>query len=151
FDERADWTKQNLERIRALARDPSSGLQPYPSPTEKHPEAHKLGWLGQASDPFQFLAHAIELDRALKEGPGFVTTLPIAFDASNSGAQHYSLLIRDPLGARLTNLAPDDPEKIEDLYLAVRRKTIVDLDEHLGDPTNYPHAMIWAARGRSLT
>jgi DNA-dependent RNA polymerase len=130
FEERAAWTEQNLDRIRALACDPHSGLQ------------WVLPWLSRASDPFQFLAHAIELDNALRAGPGFVTTLPIAFDASNSGAQHYSLLVRDPDGAQETNLLGG----INDLYDAIQRRAIVDLDEALKVPGKARHAQAWLSR-----
>jgi DNA-directed RNA polymerase, mitochondrial len=106
FDERVAWTEENLPRIAAVAAHPMSGLL----------TGELEGWLESASDPFQFVAHAIELTRALKVGEKFKTTLPIAFDASNSGAQQYSLLTRDPHGARLTNLVSDDPNKVEDLY-----------------------------------
>jgi hypothetical protein len=85
--------------------------------------------LEKAEDQFQFLAHCVELTRSLKR-KNFKTTLPISFDASNSGAQHYSLLGRDAEGARLTNLTPG---KIEDLYLevlsAIQRKFTVLMDE----------------------
>jgi DNA-directed RNA polymerase len=96
FEDRAQWTDDHLDRIRALADDPMSGL------LHRAPDR----WLENADDPFQFLAHCIELTRALKS-KRFKTTLPISFDASNSGAQHYSLLGRDAEGARLTNLTAD--------------------------------------------
>jgi DNA-directed RNA polymerase len=119
LEDRAQWTDDHLNRIRALADDPMSGL------------LHRAGgyWLEKADDPFQFLAHCIELTRALKT-KNFKTTLPISFDASNSGAQHYSLLGRDAEGARPTNLTPG---KIEDLYLevlsAIQRRFTVLMDE----------------------
>jgi DNA-directed RNA polymerase len=112
FDERAQWTDAHLDQIRAIARDPQSGLRSYPNPDD--PEALRLGWLREAADPFQFVAHAIELANALDAGPDFITTLPISFDGSNSGAQHYSLLMRDPVGAKLTNLL--DGNEVNCLY-----------------------------------
>src|SRR5262249_24930989 len=61
-------------------------------------------WLEAAKDHFQLIAHARELVAAIDAGPDYITTLPLSFDASNSGAQHYAMLARDPDGARLTNL-----------------------------------------------
>ena len=119
FEDRAQWTDEHLDRIRGLADDPMSGL------LHRAPDR----WLEKADDPFQFLAHCIELTRALKS-KNFKTTLPISFDASNSGAQQYSLLGRDADGARLTNLTSGN---IEDLYgevlSVIQRKFAVLIDE----------------------
>jgi hypothetical protein len=128
FEDRAKWTEENLSRISAVAENPMSGLL--------HGELG--GWLQRADDPFQFSAHCIELTAAL-QSKSFKTTLPISFDASNSGAQHYSLLGRYPQGARLTNLTPG---KIEDLYEAVlstiqaKFTVIVDEARRTGDNTS---------------
>jgi hypothetical protein len=97
------WTDDNLGRIVAAAENPMG-----------HRE-----WIGQAADPIQFLAIAIELKNA-NNNPDFITTLPIGFDASCSGAQHYSLLARDPAGAKLTNLVPSTEDNVECLYESVR-------------------------------
>jgi DNA-dependent RNA polymerase len=125
FEERVAWTEKNLDRIRQVAADPWSGVLLYGEGrvlTEETVVTHPLlgpyakgrPWLAAAKDPYQFLAHAIELVAALKEGTGFVTTLPIPFDASNSGAQHYALLMRDRRLAELTNLVDSDEPR--DLY-----------------------------------
>jgi DNA-directed RNA polymerase len=108
FDERIAWTEEHIGAIEDVAANPMS----------------RLVWLGLASDPIQFVAACIELVNALREGVGFVTALPISFDASCSGAQHYSLLARHSHGARLTNLDSDYPECI---YGAVRDRVAVGL------------------------
>jgi DNA-directed RNA polymerase len=94
FEDRVQWVDDNIDRIRKVAKEPTKFVL----------------WLSEASDPLQFVSHARELVAALDAldaGREFITTLPLPLDASNSGAQHYSLLARDPAGARLTNLTFD--------------------------------------------
>jgi DNA-directed RNA polymerase, mitochondrial len=143
FDERVAWVDEKMPRIRKLVENPFSGLR----------WADKKPWLQQASDPFQFLSHAKELV-ACNNNPEFITTLPLPFDASNSGAQHCSLLARDPVGARLSNLIDDG--KPNDLYTAVadavwnRLNTIVAMGkERCGDEA-VRRAMWWRGRERHI-
>jgi DNA-directed RNA polymerase len=144
FKERAAWCNEHMPMLRELVRDPLSGIRRF-QPTDR------VGWLHDASDPFQLLSHARELV-ACDGDPQFITTLPLPLDASNSGAQHYSLLARDPVGAHLTNLT--DAGGPVDLY-----QTIVDVvDRRLGeiiatgDETERRRGMWWATRdlGRKL-
>jgi hypothetical protein len=107
FDDRVAWVDENLWRIRMIADHPWLGLKPWATNSGKP-------WLEEAADPFQFISHARELVAAIDAGPDFVTTLPLPLDASNSGAQHYAMLARDPVGARLTNLTFDG--KVRCLY-----------------------------------
>jgi DNA-directed RNA polymerase, mitochondrial len=67
----------------------------------------------KADKPFLFLAAAMELSAALHGGTGYVTRLPVSFDASASGLQHLSAMCRDDHTARLVNLTPCEPQ---DLY-----------------------------------
>jgi DNA-directed RNA polymerase len=103
YAERYMWWEVNCDRINAVASDPMEHLD----------------WLSSAADPIQFYATAVELQKALEVGRDFITTLPIPFDASCSGAQHYSLLGRNSEGARLTNLMFTDDIKVECLYSTV--------------------------------
>jgi DNA-directed RNA polymerase, mitochondrial len=109
FPERIAWTEDNLDAIRDVALNPMG----------------RLKWLGMASDSIQFVALAIELTSALAEGPDYIATVPIGFDASCSGAQHLSLLARDISGASLTNLVPGDC--VECIYDAVRKRVAVQI------------------------
>jgi DNA-directed RNA polymerase, mitochondrial len=111
FGERVQWVDDNLEHIRLIADNPRLGLK-YLKPTNEA----KL-WLEEAADPFQFVAHARELVAAIDTGPNYITTLPLPLDASNSGAQHYAMLARDPEGAKLTNLTFES--EIQCLYTEV--------------------------------
>src|SRR5262249_2783341 len=133
FDERAAWVDKNMDRIRALVEDPGRELRSWgddpwrikgargghvPNPPEyvAATSIQDTKRSSGASDPFQFLSHAMALAKCDNK-PDFETTLPLPFDASNSGAQYCSLLKRDRLGAALTNLTFDG--KINDLYQTV--------------------------------
>src|SRR5262249_44120713 len=122
-------------RIRELVADPFAGLRW----TSDRP------WLVRASDPFQFLSHCKELVEC-NDNPAFITTLPLPFDASNSGAQHYAMLARDHTMARLTNLI--DEGKPNDLYMtiadAVRNR--LDTTVATGSEQEQRRAMWWRSR-----
>lgn len=110
LEEREQWTKDNLDMIRACAWEPTIFTD----------------WM-KADKPFQFLAACIEwmdyqqwLDGTqipgLNDTPTFKSHLPIALDGSNSGLQHYSAALRSPEG-HFVNLIPSDEPA--DLYQVV--------------------------------
>jgi DNA-dependent RNA polymerase len=102
FEDRLRWTEDNLDRICAAGRGPLE---------------HEA-WLDTAGDPIQCVALFHELANAVDVGPSYICTVPIGFDATCSGLQHYALLARDHLTARFTNLVPsDDPKDIYDRIL----------------------------------
>lgn len=76
------------------------------------------GWL-KADNPFQFLAVAHEWVWANRsdDHKAFLSKLPGNMDGSCNGAQHLSIMSRDPVGAQATNCFAD--AKREDLYLEV--------------------------------
>jgi DNA-dependent RNA polymerase len=141
----------NLDNIRAIAANPWAGLvwredgKSYSVIGRRSISTVQHPWLSKAADPIRFVAHAIELAAALTlERPeDFKTSLPVALDASNSGAQHYSMLARDRKGAELTNLIPNDVPK--DLYgevLDINTKRLTVLTEESAD-----HARFWLTSG----
>jgi DNA-directed RNA polymerase len=153
FEERVAWTERNLDKIREIAANPRSGLRwgtdgessSAPSVVFKHGVPIEHPWLSKAADPIRFYAHAVELAAALAlERPeDFKTSLPIALDASNSGAQHYSMLARDRNGAKLTNLLANDTR--QDLYeevLDIVRRRLTVLTHEGAD-----HAQFWLTSG----
>src|SRR5262249_9668388 len=137
----------NMDRIQDIADDPLSGLRLYSDGPEQS-APRKLGWLTEAADPIQFVAHCIELVAALKEGEGYETRLPLPFDATNSGAQHYSLLARAPDGARLTNLVYEG--KVADLYTDVSKRIEGSLVVHVDDGRKYVRAELEATCERGV-
>jgi DNA-directed RNA polymerase, mitochondrial len=72
-------------------------------------------WLEKTDHPFAFLAACIELAAAWDVGPEYETRLPILFDASSSGLQHYCAMMRS-VDAWRVNLADAPPQ---DIYQAV--------------------------------
>ena len=81
----------------------------------------------KADKPFSFLAWCIEYrDFANTDfDPSFITTLPVHSDCSNSGLQHYSAMMRDPIGGKATNLVPSN--KPNDVYALVANKVVMKL------------------------
>jgi len=136
---RIDWVHKNSERIIATASDPLNDT-----------------WWDRAGKAFTFLAWAMEYKAFAEEGydPDFITTLPIQADCSNSGLQHYSAMLRDPIGGKATNLIPSN--KPHDVYAEVAVKVMEKLKQYKDFPrpdtkhkdkikryNDYPYAQLW--------
>ena len=80
-----------------------------------------------ADDPWQFLAACFEIAAFHREGYGFVSHISIALDATNSGLQIYSAMLRDSVGAAATNVSPS--ESPADVYRDVAEITERKLTE----------------------
>jgi DNA-directed RNA polymerase len=101
FRERSAWVAANAGRIRQSAADPLG-----------------CNWWREAESPWQFLAFCLSFaDREADQGAEL--HIPCYFDCSNSGLQLFSMLARDPVGARYTNCVPTDAP--EDIYREVAR------------------------------
>jgi DNA-directed RNA polymerase len=96
YDDRVRWVEANEKLIRATASDPWETLE----------------WWTKAESPLQFFAWCCEWVGYLTEGETYVCGLPCAMDGSANGIQHYSAMLQDVEGARLTNMyrsfAPED-------------------------------------------
>jgi len=105
LDERIGWVEDRNEKIKAIAEDPLGTM---------HLDLGEgKSWL-DADKPWQFLAFCFEWAGFLTEGYGFMSSLPIALDGSCSGIQHFSAMLRDPVGGKAVNLVPSD--KPSDIY-----------------------------------
>ncbi|TAJ37535.1 MAG: T3/T7 RNA polymerase [Brevundimonas sp.] len=113
FEERIEWTWANSEAIVDSAYDPLDGRRFWTT----------------ADSPYSALAACFEWAGYIREGEGFVSHLPVALDGSNSGLQHFSAMLRDPVGAAAVNLIPS--EKPQDVYMqvATAAQRFVDADE----------------------
>lgn len=112
FAERIQWVEDNTTNILASADDP-------------------LGytwWSKEAENdyPMEFLAFCFEWKR-FKEWMSqhgtcvdFKSNIPIAFDGTCSGLQHFSALLRDEVGGYAVNLTSTD--KVQDIYTIVADK-----------------------------
>lgn len=114
MDERFAWAASNTELIQGIADDPLTNTE----------------WMS-ADSPWEFLAWCFEWAEYLKTGEGFVSRIPIAFDGSCSGLQHYSAMLRDPIGGAAVNLVPSD--SVQDIYRLVSDE-VTKLAQH--DLTN---------------
>jgi len=85
---RINWCWERLDKIVATAVDPFSD-----------------SWWAEADKPWQALACIFEIKASI-DSPDYRSHLPVSVDGSNSGLQHFSAMLRDPEGARLTNLLP---------------------------------------------
>ena len=101
YSDRIDWVSNNLDLIRAVATDAMN-----PTVFEK--------WTS-AGDPFLFQRACAEVVAAVDYGSAeYPCGIPVNIDASNSGTQIFSALIRYAPDARLVNLLPG--EAPEDIY-----------------------------------
>ena len=105
FADEINWIKKNERNILDTASDPIA----------------MLNWWGNLDAPFEFLQFCFEYQemvnyKASHNGSiiGWSTGVPVAFDGTCSGLQHFSAILRDPIGAEAVNLKPSD--KPHDIY-----------------------------------
>jgi DNA-directed RNA polymerase len=125
LEERYQWAISSINKTRNVAADPLSDL-----------------WWTEADNPWCFLAWCFEWAEA-RDG-SFVSHLPIALDGSCNGIQHFSAMLRDPVGGVAVNLVPAD--KPSDIYGTVAEKTVEKLRAE-ADPEVQWMAQSWVAFG----
>lgn len=101
FEERIKWVEDNHDNIMATARAPMDSIE----------------WWGKLDSPFCFLAFCFEYAGVMHHGLSYSCSLPIAFDGSCSGIQHFSAMLRDHIGGHAVNLTPSG--KVQDIYRIV--------------------------------
>ncbi|MGL5567195.1 MAG: DNA-directed RNA polymerase, partial [Plesiomonas sp.] len=115
LDDRVKWVHDNEEHILASARDP-------------------LGytwWAEQDSSSFCLLAFCFDWLGYVESGRSvnYESSLPLAFDGTCSGLQHFSAMLRDEVGGAAVNLLPSD--KPQDIYGIVAQKVVIELNKLL--------------------
>lgn len=85
-----------------------------------------------ADSPFEFLRFCLEWRGLNDHGVGYYSHMPINFDATCSGLQHFSALLRDRTGGFNVNLTAC-PER-QDIYGAVAKKAKAAIEADLGKP-----------------
>ena len=132
FAERIRWVEEHTQEILDIARNPLDNL----------------AWT-EADSPFCFLAACFEWARYMEEGPSYVSHLPVALDGSCNGIQHFSAMLRDPIGGAAVNLVPADAPA--DIYQEVANKVVESLhaiaNDPDGDPEDVQFAKDWLAYG----
>lgn len=101
FEERIKWVEDNHDNIIATAKAPMDSIE----------------WWGKLDSPFCFLAFCFEYAGVMHHGLSYSCSLPIAFDGSCSGIQHFSAMLRDHIGGHAVNLTPSG--KVQDIYRIV--------------------------------
>jgi len=109
FDDRLAWVEAHQEVILNCARDPFE----------------ELFWT-TVDSPFGFLAFCFEWAEFQIQGSEFVSHIPVAFDGSCSGLQHFSAMLKDEIGGSAVNLIPT--ERPGDIYRMVAEKVIKQLE-----------------------
>lgn len=118
FDDRIKWVLDNEDNILQSAASPLT-----------------YTWWDEVADdesPMCFLSFCFEFERlrVYQSGHdgsavGFKSGLPISFDGTCSGLQHFSMLLADEIGGKNVNLIPD--ETVHDIYQVVADKVNVVL------------------------
>ena len=133
MDKRIGWTTAHEEMILSCARNPLDDLR----------------WT-EADSPFQFLQAALAWQGYLSEGLSYVCHVPIAVDATCSGLQHYSAMLRDERGGRAVNLT--NTEVRQDVYADVAARTVELMTADLTtDFANVAQAWLDFGMDRKLT
>jgi DNA-directed RNA polymerase len=110
FEERLKWAHAHLEDAKAVAADPLANVSI---------------WHRADGEPWQHLAACFEVAQyvAHVEAGGdrfeFLSALPVPIDATCSGIQHLSLMMRDSTGGSAVNLLPSQDR--QDVYGDVAR------------------------------
>ena len=118
FEERIKWVEDNHDNIIAAAKAPMDSIE----------------WWGKLDSPFCFLAFCFEYAGVMHHGLSYSCSLPIAFDGSCSGIQHFSAMLRDHIGGHAVNLTPSG--KVQDIYRIVSDRIEEELKVLLVNGTN---------------
>ena len=110
YEKRIEWTKMHTDEIQSYAENPLLNR----------------GWT-EADKPFQFLAFCFEYSDYLSNSESFRNHIPIQLDGTCNGLQHYSALLKDPVGGAAVNLV--NTEKPSDIYGKVAEKLEEKLNE----------------------
>jgi len=131
--EREAWTYDNEEMILSVAENPLDDLR----------------WT-YMDEPFQFLQAAQAWAGYRSEGYSYECHVPIAVDATCSGLQHYSALLRDEVGGRAVNLM--DLQDRQDVYGDVAKRATEICETYLGtDKHNLAQAWLDFGIDRKIT
>lgn len=102
-DLRAQWAQDNWELIQMFLDDPMN----VPAPeTDTAFTLLQAGWAMQ---------EALELPNP----EDYICHVPVAQDATCSGLQHFSAMLRDATGGEYTNLVDNGTDKKSDVYMKV--------------------------------
>lgn len=117
-------------------------------------------WWMDADEPLQFLAFCFEwagYAEARAEGKGmeFVSHLPVSFDGTCNGLQHYAALLRDQEGAEAVNVASNEKpsdvyQRVADVVAQTLADIAVDVSAERAEPSQVSRAKLarlWLSSG----
>jgi len=84
-------------------------------------------WWTKAEEPWSFLAWCFEWSEFVVEGLGYKSSIPVCLDGSNNGLQHFSAMLRDPIGGKATNLTPEVSP--QDIYQSVADVVLTNVEK----------------------
>ena len=114
FDDRVAWVRDNADLIQRIAKDPWENRHWH-----------------EADQPWVFLAWAMDFTKWVQDST-HESGVVIAQDATQSGIQILSMLLRDEVGAAATNCTPADQP--EDLYRKVAECCLGLIQQEVGGP-----------------
>lgn len=129
FDERVKWVDAHYKEIMQLAEDFTCDEEGIPNINS---DSRKL--FEEAGSAFEFLAYCFELNDYFKNHLGnpdeYMSHVMVSLDASQSGIQNISALLKDEDGASKVNLIP--ASKPNDIYQLVANKVneLIEYDMH---------------------
>lgn len=89
LDDRMAWVEEHANEIKQAGTDP---LADY--------------WWAEADKPWQFLQWCREWTLLWETGYGYVSSFICSADGACNGLQHFSAMLRDPVGGAAVNLLP---------------------------------------------
>ena len=115
---KAKWVDDNLEMLMHFADNPLEVDAPEPDTA------------------FTLLQGLLDLKGALaSQNPEeYLSSTPVAMDATCSGLQHFSALFRDEVGGYYTNVSPSDSRAKQDIYKKVAETAQSLIRECTDDP-----------------
>lgn len=106
IDQRDAWARAHINDIRMTVSNPKDYL-----------------WWTQADNPVQFLAFCFEYAQAFSDPTRFLSHLHVDLDATCSGLQHFSAMLRDEVGGFHVNMTPNKVR--QDVYGAVAAEALL--------------------------
>lgn len=124
---RAEWVDLHWEQILNVVNNPLNSQE-----------------ILDADSPWCFYAACIDLVAAVQSGnpSTYVSRIPVAMDATNSGGQHFSAMLRDPIGGALTNLFWTGDDEKADMYMEVKRRTDIKVAQATDDVLQQHYWMV---------
>lgn len=129
FDRRVTWVDEHMQHIRDAV--------------ESHVDSE---FFRGADAHWCFYVAAKDMLAAIDSGnpSAWESGIPVAMDATCSGLQHLSAVMRDPVGGMFTNLLPNNGVEKEDIYAGVAAIAITSVQK---DKENPEQSLYWSTHG----